>query len=133
MKVNDRVSEVAALEAVRTFAVTQQQLMGVQKGIVMDGRDIGTTVFPDAALKVFVTADINIRVKRRLLELREKNPSITEEEVKQNLQLRDQIDSTREVSPLRQAADAIVLDNSKLTREEQLAIVLEWANDKINK
>ena len=105
----------------------------LREGIVMDGRDIGTTVFPDAALKVFVTADINIRVKRRLLELREKNPSITEEEVKQNLQLRDQIDSTREVSPLRQAADAIVLDNSKLTREEQLAIVLEWANDKINK
>ena len=133
MKVNDRVSEVAALEAVRAFAVAQQQLMGVQKGIVMDGRDIGTTVFPDAALKVFVTADINIRVKRRLLELREKNPSITEEEVKKNLQLRDQIDSTREVSPLRQAADAIVLDNSKLTREEQLAIVLDWANEKIGK
>jgi cytidylate kinase len=131
MRVNDRVSDVAALEAVRTFAVAQQQLMGQQKGIVMDGRDIGTTVFPDAALKIFVTAEINIRVKRRLLELREKNPSITEEEVKKNLQLRDQIDSTREVSPLRQAADAIILDNSKLTREEQLAIVLGWAKEKI--
>lgn len=133
MRVNDHVSDVAALEAVRTFAVAQQQQMGQQKGIVMDGRDIGTTVFPDAELKIFVTADIDIRVQRRLLELREKNPSISEEEVKQNLQWRDQIDSSREVSPLRQATDAIVLDNSKLTREEQLAIVLGWANDKINK
>jgi len=133
MRVNDHVSDVAALEAVRTFAVAQQQQMGQQKGIVMDGRDIGTTVFPDAELKIFVTADIDIRVQRRLLELREKNPSVTEAEVKQNLQWRDQIDSSREVSPLRQATDAIVLDNSKLTREEQLAIVLGWANDKINK
>lgn len=133
MRVNDHVSDVAALEAVRTFAVAQQQQMGQQKGIVMDGRDIGTTVFPDAELKIFVTADIDIRVQRRLLELREKNPSISEEEVKQNLQWRDQIDNSREVSPLRQATDAIVLDNSKLTREEQLAIVLGWANDKINK
>jgi len=132
MRVNDQVSNVAALEAVRTFAVAQQQQMGQEKGIVMDGRDIGTTVFPDAELKIFVTADIDIRVQRRLLELREKNPSISEEEVKQNLQWRDQIDSSREVSPLRQATDAIVLDNSKLTREEQLAIVLGWANNKIN-
>ena len=133
MRVNDHVSDVAALEAVRTFAVAQQQQMGQQKGIVMDGRDIGTTFFPDAELKIFVTADIDIRVQRRLLELREKNPSVTAAEVKQNLQWRDQIDSSREVSPLRQAADAIVLDNSKLTREEQLAIVLGWANEKINK
>ena len=97
----------------------------------MDGRDIGTTVFPNAELKIFVTADPAIRVERRFKELYERNPNITIEEVKNNLEMRDYIDSNREFSPLRQAADAIVLDNSNLTREEQLAIALEWAKEKM--
>ncbi|MFY7652357.1 MAG: (d)CMP kinase [Chitinophagaceae bacterium] len=127
MFVAEKVSAVAAIPAVRTFAVAQQQLMGEAKGIVMDGRDIGTTVFPQAELKIFVTADVDVRVQRRLAELQLKNPSITAEEVKENLQSRDLQDSTREVSPLRKAADAIVLDNSFLNREEQLALALTWA------
>jgi cytidylate kinase len=128
MRVSESVSDVSTIKSVREFAVAQQQLMGEKKGIVMDGRDIGTTVFPNAELKIFVVAGINVRVKRRLLELREKNPNITEDEVKQNLEMRDRIDSTREVSPLRQAEDAIILDNSSLTREEQLNIALDWVN-----
>lgn len=131
MRVSEKVSDVSTIKSVREFAVAQQQLMGEKKGIVMDGRDIGTTVFPNAELKIFVVAGINVRVKRRLLELREKNPSISEDEVKQNLEMRDRIDSTREVSPLRQAEDAIVLDNSSLTREEQLKIALDWVNERI--
>jgi len=122
---------VAAIKEVREFAVAQQQKMGEKKGIVMDGRDIGTTVFPNAELKIFVTADPAIRVERRFKELYERNPNITIEEVKNNLEMRDYIDSNREFSPLRQAADAIVLDNSNLTREEQLAIALEWAKEKM--
>lgn len=131
MVVSERVSEVAALKEVREFGVAQQQLMGTKKGIVMDGRDIGTTVFPDAELKIFVTADPAVRVERRFKELYEKNPEITIEEVKRNLEMRDYVDSNREFSPLRQAEDAVVLDNSDLTREEQLAIALKWAREKI--
>jgi len=131
MLVSEHVSEVAAIKEVREFAVAQQQKMGEKKGIVMDGRDIGTTVFPNAELKIFVTADPAIRVERRFKELYERNPNITIEEVKNNLEMRDYIDSNREFSPLRQAADAIVLDNSNLTREEQLAIALEWAKEKM--
>jgi len=97
----------------------------------MDGRDIGTTVFPEAELKIFVTADPAVRVERRFKELFEKNPSITIEEVKRNLEMRDYMDSNREFSPLRQAADAVVLDNSDLTREEQLQVALNWAKEKI--
>ena len=125
------MSEVAALKEVREFGVAQQQLMGKKKGIVMDGRDIGTTVFPEAELKIFVTADPAVRVERRFKELFEKNPSITIEEVKRNLEMRDYMDSNREFSPLRQAADAVVLDNSDLTREEQLQVALNWAKEKI--
>lgn len=131
MVVSERVSEVAALKEVREFGVAQQQLMGTKKGIVMDGRDIGTTVFPDAELKIFVTADPAVRVERRFKELYEKNPAITIEEVKRNLEMRDYVDSNREFSPLRQAEDAVVLDNSDLTREEQLGIALKWAREKI--
>lgn len=123
----EKVSEVAAIKAVREFAVARQQEMGKKKGIVMDGRDIGTVVFPHAELKIFMTADEEIRVKRRFRELYEKNPNVTLEEVKNNLSMRDYIDSHREVSPLRKADDAIVLDNSHLTMSQQLKIALEWA------
>ncbi len=132
MQVSEKVSEVAALEQVRTFAVAQQQLMGIEKGIVMDGRDIGTTVFPNAALKIFVTADPAIRAKRRYQELHEKNPTITLKEIQSNLEMRDAADSNRTVSPLRKAVDAIELDNSLLTREAQLTLVLQWARNAIN-
>ncbi|TCZ74138.1 (d)CMP kinase [Flaviaesturariibacter aridisoli] len=117
--VAEKVSEVAAIKEVRSFAVAQQQQMGLQKGIVMDGRDIGTVVFPDAELKIFMTADNAVRVERRFKELYEKNPNVTLEEVKSNLEMRDYIDSHREVSPLRQAEDAVVLDNTRLTESEQ--------------
>lgn len=123
--VAEKVSDVAAIGAVRTCAVAQQQKMGVKKGIVMDGRDIGTTVFPDAELKIFMTADISVRVERRYKEMFEKNPNITIEEVKANLEMRDHIDSHREVSPLRQAEDAILLDNTKIDMMEQLDIALK--------
>jgi cytidylate kinase len=132
MSISNIVSEVAANSAVRNFAVAQQQAMGVHKGIVMDGRDIGTVVFPNAALKIFVTADPAIRAERRFLELKAVNPEITMEEVAENLQHRDLIDSTREHSPLRQAEDAVVLDNSNISREEQFNLALKWAFEKIN-
>ncbi len=121
----DKVSEIAAIAAVRTFAVAQQQLMGTQKKIVMDGRDIGTTVFPDAELKFFMTADIAVRVERRFKEMFEKNPNTTIEDVKNNLEMRDYIDSHRAVSPLTKAADAITLDNTNIDMEEQLKMALE--------
>ena len=120
-----KVSDVAAIGEVRTFAVAQQQKMGENKGIVMDGRDIGTTVFPNAEIKLFMTADSDVRVVRRLKELIVKNPLITLDEVKQNLENRDYLDSTRAISPLRKAEDAIVLDNTDLTMDEQLAIALQ--------
>ena len=132
MGVSNMVSEVAAIGAVRDFAVAQQQAMGNQKGIVMDGRDIGTVVFPNAALKIFVTADPAIRAQRRFLELKTTNPAITMEEVAENLAHRDLIDSTRVHSPLKQADDAMVLDNSNISREEQLKLALTWALEKIN-
>lgn len=127
MLVAEKVSDVAAIREVREFAVAQQKKMGKTKGIVMDGRDIGTVVFPHAELKIFMTADNAIRVQRRFKELYEKNPNITIEEVKNNLEMRDYIDSHREVSPLRQAEDALVLDNSALTPSQQLKKALEWA------
>ena len=120
----EKVSDVAAIKEVRTFAVAEQQKMGQTKGIVMDGRDIGTTVFPDAALKIFMTADISTRVERRFKEMFEKNPNITIDDVKNNLEMRDYIDSNREVSPLRKAEDAIILDNTNISMEEQLKFAL---------
>ncbi len=126
----EKVSEVAAIKAVRSFAVAQQQKMGAEKGIVMDGRDIGTTVFPNAELKIFMTADNAIRVERRFKELYEKNPNITIEEVKANLEMRDYIDSHREVSPLQKASDAVVIDNSDITPGEQLQLALKYVRMK---
>jgi len=124
--VAEKVSEVAAIKAVRSFAVAQQQKMGAEKGIIMDGRDIGTTVFPNAELKIFMTADNAIRVERRFKELYEKNPNVTIEEVKANLEMRDYIDSHREVSPLQKATDALVIDNTDLTQAQQLQIALKY-------
>jgi cytidylate kinase len=126
----EKVSDVAAIKEVRSFAVAQQQKMGEKKGIVMDGRDIGTVVFPKAELKIFMTADNAVRVERRFKELYEKNPNITIEEVKNNLEMRDYIDSHRAVSPLRKADDAIVLDNTNLTEVEQFQKALSWAKEK---
>jgi len=131
MLVSEKVSDVSTIKEVREFAVAQQQQMGKKKGIVMDGRDIGTTVFPDAELKIFVTSAPEVRVERRFKELYEKNHSITIEDVKKNLEMRDYIDSHREVSPLRKADDAIVLDNSDLTKEQQLQKALKLVSDKI--
>jgi cytidylate kinase len=122
-KVAGVVSKVAAIKAVRTKLVELQRKMSVGGGIVMDGRDIGTVVFPDAALKIFVTASIEIRTQRRLAELQAKGEEIDQEAVQQNLLDRDHQDSTRVESPLKQAADAVVLDTSELSREEQL----DWA------
>lgn len=127
----EKVSDVAAIKEVREFAVAQQQKMGDKKGIVMDGRDIGTVVFPKAELKIFMTADNAVRVERRFKELYEKNPNVTIEEVKNNLEMRDYIDSHRDVSPLRKAKDAIELDNTNLTQQEQLKMALAWAKAKI--
>ncbi|HTB53155.1 MAG TPA: (d)CMP kinase [Ferruginibacter sp.] len=131
MIIADKVSEVAAIKEVREFAVAQQRLMGKKKGIVMDGRDIGTTVFPNAQLKIFMTADSAVRVERRFRELYQKNPNITIEEVKNNLEMRDYIDSNREISPLRKADDAIVLDNTNLSMEQQLKFAETILNEKI--
>ncbi|HJV20471.1 MAG TPA: (d)CMP kinase [Sediminibacterium sp.] len=131
MLVSERVSEVAANRYVRDFGVAQQQKLGQKKGIVMDGRDIGTTVFPHAELKIFVTADPAVRAERRFKEMYERNPNITIEEVTHNLEMRDYMDSNREFSPLRKAEDAVILDNSNLTKEEQLATALRWAKEKI--
>lgn len=127
----EKVSEVAAIKEVREFAVAQQQKMGAQKGIVMDGRDIGTVVFPKAELKIFLTADNAVRVERRFKEMFEKNPNVTVEEVKNNLEMRDYIDSHREVSPLKQAKDARVLDNTDLTEKQTFEKALEWVKEKI--
>lgn len=125
MYISDKVSEVSAIKAVRTAMVAQQQKLGSRRNIIMDGRDIGTTVFPDADLKIFMTADPKVRAARRYLELTEKGEHVTLEEVVENLANRDRIDSTRAESPLRQAEDAIVLDNSNLTPEQQLNFVEE--------
>ncbi|WP_343560644.1 (d)CMP kinase [Sphingobacterium sp.] len=125
MYISDKVSEVSAIKTVRTAMVAQQQKLGRRRNIIMDGRDIGTTVFPDADLKIFMTADPKVRAARRYLELTEKGEDVTLEEVVENLANRDRIDSTRAESPLRQAEDAIVLDNSNLTPEQQLLFVEE--------
>jgi len=129
----EKVSDVAAIADVRTFAVKQQQQMGKKKGIVMDGRDIGTTVFPDAELKLFMTADIAVRVERRFREMFRKNPNVTVEEVKANLEMRDYIDSNREVSPLRQAADAVLLDNTNITKQQTMDLAMKLYKERASK
>jgi CMP/dCMP kinase len=128
----EKVSDVAAIREVREFAVAQQQHMGKNKGIVMDGRDIGTVVFPKAELKIFMSADNAVRVERRFKELYEKNPNISLDEVMNNLQMRDYIDSHREISPLRKADDAIELDNTNLSEQEQLKKALSLVDDYID-
>jgi cytidylate kinase len=125
--VAEKVSDVAAIKEVRKFAVEQQQLMGKKKGVIMDGRDIGTVVFPKAELKIFLTADNAVRVERRFKELFEKNPNVTIEEIKANLEMRDYIDSNREESPLRKADDAILIDNTNLTAKETIQKVAKLA------
>lgn len=126
LEVSEKVSAVAAIPAVRHDLVRRQQAYGKQKGIVMDGRDIGTTVFPDAELKIFVNAPAEVRAERRFLELQAKGDNSTYEDVLANVIMRDTIDTTRAESPLRRAADAIDLDNGHMTREEQNA----WLIDK---
>lgn len=127
-KVAEIVSIVAAYKPIREKLVEAQQKMGVLGGIVMDGRDIGSVVFPHAELKLFVTADPEIRVQRRLAEMQSKGIEMSVEEVRQNLAERDHLDSTRAESPLIQVDDALVLDNSQLTKEEQL----DWVLAKVN-
>jgi len=124
MPVSESVSSVAAIHEVRKEMVKQQQRMGRSKNIVMDGRDIGTAVFPDAPVKFFMTADPKIRAERRYKELLPKNPAITLEEVFENIAHRDYQDTTRAESPLRRAEDAIILDNTDLTPDEQLLFAL---------
>ena len=125
MTISNKVSIIAAVGFVREEMVRQQQAMGQEKGIVMDGRDIGTIVFPEAELKIFVTASPEIRAQRRLDELIAKNEEVSFEEVLLNLTTRDRIDSTRKDGPLKQAEDAIVLDNSELTIQEQNQRLME--------
>jgi len=132
LAIAERVSEIASISAVRSFAVKQQQQMGINGGIVMDGRDIGTVVFPQADLKIFMTADPEIRVERRYKELVLQNKDISKDEVRENLAMRDHIDSNRADSPLKMAEDARVLDNSYLHQDEQLELALKWAYEKIN-
>ena len=125
LEVSSHVSAIAALPFVREALTRQQQRMGEEKGIVMDGRDIGTVVFPQAELTVFVTASAEVRAQRRFLELTAKGQTVAFEDILRNVQERDYIDSHREVAPLRQADDALVLDNSELTREEQMQWLLD--------
>jgi cytidylate kinase len=131
--VAEKVSDVAAIKEVREFAVAQQQKMGIKKGIIMDGRDIGTVVFPKAELKIFMTADNAVRVQRRFKELYAQNPNVTIEEVKDNLEMRDYIDSHREISPLKKADDAIIIDNTNLTEKEQFTKIFSLVGKKIEK
>ncbi len=129
LNVSQRVSKIAAVPFVREAMVAQQREMGKEKGVVMDGRDIGTTVFPDAELKVFVTASAEVRAQRRYDELQAKGMPADYEDILKNVQERDYIDSHRETSPLRQAEDALLLDNSNMTIPEQK----EWLMDKFRK
>ncbi len=132
IEVSQFVSKVAEISEVRAKLVEQQQEMGKNKAIVMDGRDIGTVVFPDAELKLFVTSDPNVRAKRRFDELIAKGDNVTFEEVLKNVTERDYIDTHREDSPLVKADDAIEIDNSYLTKEEQFALILDLVNEKLN-
>lgn len=131
MEVSSHVSAIAAIDFVRTALVEQQQRMGRDKGIVMDGRDIGTVVFPDAELKVFVTASAEIRAQRRFDELKGKGVEANFDEILDNVQQRDYIDSHREVSPLRKADDAIELDNGELTIAQQLQWLVERFEERV--
>lgn len=131
--VSNLVSHVAKIKEVRDFLVQKQRKLGEKGGVVMDGRDIGSVVFPNAELKLFITASIEVRTQRRYLELKESNTVISKEEIQDNLTNRDLIDSTRKESPLIQTEDAFVIDNSNITREEQLQMALQLANQRISK
>ncbi|SDB41956.1 cytidylate kinase [Flavobacteriaceae bacterium MAR_2010_188] len=133
MEVSSFVSQVATVSEIRKELVKQQQIMGRHKGVVMDGRDIGTVVFPNAELKIFMTASAEKRAARRYDELRERGNLVTIEEVIENVRMRDDIDTNREDSPLRKAEDAVVVDNSDTTEEEQLEIVKKLAMERIKK
>jgi len=133
MQVSQYVSRVSALSEVRKKLVSQQQQMGLEKGVVMDGRDIGTVVFPKAELKIFMTATAEERAKRRFKEMKEKGQEVSYDEVLKNVEERDHLDTTREDSPLVKADDAIEIDNSSLTLEEQFNTLLNIANDVIAK
>jgi len=128
--VNELVSPVAAISSVRSFLVAQQQAYGEQKAIVMDGRDIGTVVFPDAEMKFFISADLDIRTDRRTSELAEIGKKLSREEIQENLKLRDHIDSTRDDSPLKKAEDAIEINNSELSKTEQLELCLKYVSNR---
>jgi cytidylate kinase len=131
LRVSQNVSPVATVDEVRKAMVSLQQKLGANKGIVMDGRDIGTVVFPEAELKIFVTASAEIRAKRRFDELVSKGETVSYSDILKNVLDRDYIDSTREASPLRKADDALVLDNSTMNREEQLDWVIRKANERL--
>ncbi|MEM1218473.1 MAG: (d)CMP kinase [Bacteroidota bacterium] len=132
MRVSEMVSPVATISAVRRAMVQQQQALGAQKGIVMDGRDIGTVVFPEAELKIFLTADPQIRALRRQEELAAKGQQISLDEILKNLLERDRIDSTRADSPLKQAEDAVLIDNSNITFDELLSQAVKLAKERIS-
>lgn len=131
MHVAELVSPVAAIPEVRREMVRQQQEMGRQKGVVMDGRDIGTVVFPDAELKIFLTAEVDERARRRFEELIAKGQSVNFDEIKKNLIERDHIDSTRADSPLKKADDAVVIDNTHLNHEQQLEVALDLVRERV--
>jgi cytidylate kinase len=133
MEVSNFVSNIATVPEIREKLVAQQRNIGKKKGIVMDGRDIGSVVFPDAELKIFMTASPEVRAKRRYDEFIQKGQKVSFDEVLKNVIERDRIDSTRTASPLIKTADAVVIDNSNLTREEQLKKILELAQKKIRK
>ncbi|MBD1396695.1 (d)CMP kinase [Pontibacter sp. JH31] len=131
MYISNQVSEVSVVKEVRHAMVAQQQKMGKKRGVVMDGRDIGTAVFPDAEVKIFMTADVDTRARRRQDELLEKKQLINLDEIKENLLKRDLIDSTRQESPLRRADDAFLLDTSHMTIDEQVEFVLNKVTSRI--
>ena len=133
LEVSNHVSPIAAIPFVRTAMVAQQQQMGKDKGVVMDGRDIGTTVFPDAELKIFVTASAEVRAQRRYDELKAKGMPADYDDILKNVQERDYIDSHREVSPLRKADDALELDNSNMTIPEQKQWLLDRFNERVKR
>lgn len=128
-EVNDMVSEVSAIRAVRVHLVQQQQHIGIGKGVVMDGRDIGTVVFPDAELKIFMTASMAQRVQRRRLELAQSGMELSDADIQRNLEHRDALDTNRKESPLRRASDARLLDTTSLSFEAQIDIVLGWVQE----
>lgn len=130
--VSNFVSKIAEVSSIRTKLVQQQKKYGIDKGVVMDGRDIGTVVFPDAELKIFMTASAEIRAERRFLEMQEKSPNITFDEVLKNVVERDKIDSSREDSPLIVAENAVMIDNSNLNKEQQFQMILDLAYKAIN-